>query len=113
MNKGQFYKIQPFSEIRNCAILDSIMVYLIAKIIHWVFLTYTILLFARILGSWVPKLAQHRLMRFVRFYTDPYLNIFRRLIPPIGGTLDLSPMIGFFALNVIEKILMGFLGRIA
>lgn len=86
------------------------MIYIIAKIIHWVFLTYTILLFARILGSWIPKMAHHKMMRFVRFYTDPYLNIFRRLIPPIGGVLDLSPMLGFFALSILERVVMGILG---
>jgi len=86
------------------------MVYILAKVVHWVFLTYTILLFAHILGSWIPKLAHHKLMRFVHFYTDPYLNVFRRLIPPIGGVLDLSPMLGFFALSILERIVMGILG---
>mmetsp|Transcript_19298 Transcript_19298/g.33315 ORF Transcript_19298/g.33315 Transcript_19298/m.33315 type:complete len:209 (-) Transcript_19298:538-1164(-) len=31
--------------------------------------------------------------------TDPYLNLFRGIIPPIGGTLDLSPILAFVALN--------------
>ena len=82
------------------------MFIILYKIIHWVFLVYTIMLFARIFGSWFPRFAQHKLMRFVRFYTDPYLNIFRRLIPPIGGALDLSPILGFFVLNILEKILI-------
>ncbi|NGX37530.1 MAG: hypothetical protein K1000chlam2_00686 [Chlamydiae bacterium] len=88
------------------------MVYLIGKIIHGAFLTYTIFLFVRIVGSWFPKLSQHRAMRFVHFYTDPYLNIFRRLIPPIGGTLDLSPILGFFALEILERMIMGFLSAV-
>ena len=88
------------------------MVYSIGKIIHWVFLMYTGFLFVRIVGSWFPKFSQHRAMRFVRFYTDPYLNIFRRLIPPIGGSLDLSPILGFFALEILERIIMGFLSAI-
>jgi len=83
------------------------MVILIARIVHWVFFVFTLLLLARVLGSWIPALAQHRLMRFVRFYTDPYLNIFRRFIPPIGGVMDLSPMVGFFALGILERIVMG------
>jgi YggT family protein len=85
------------------------MVIYLAKVIHWIFLIYTILLILRILGSWVPRLAYHRAMQFVRFYTEPYLGLFRRLIPPIGGTLDLSPIIAFFALSIIERVVMSFL----
>lgn len=32
--------------------------------------------------------------------TDPYLGLFRGIIPPIGGTLDLSPILAFVVLNV-------------
>ena len=31
---------------------------------------------------------------------DPYLNLFRGIIPPIGGTLDLSPILAFVVLDV-------------
>jgi len=79
---------------------------LVVKIVHWIFFAYTIMLLARIVSSWVPKLAYHPAMRFVRFYTEPYLNLFRRLVPPIGGGLDLSPMLGFFALNILERVVM-------
>ena len=83
--------------------------YYLTKIIHWVFLAYTLILFGRIVGSWVPRLAFHPVMRFLRFYADPYLNIFRRLIPPIGGALDLSPMLAFFALQFIERMVLRFI----
>ncbi|HSW87253.1 MAG TPA: YggT family protein [Rhabdochlamydiaceae bacterium] len=74
--------------------------------IHLIFLCYTILLFVRVVGSWFPKVAQHSFMRFVIHYTDPYLGIFRRLIPPIGGALDLSPLLGFFVLQMLEQFLL-------
>jgi len=79
------------------------------QIVHWTFLIYTILLLTRILGSWIPRLAGHPSMRYVYFYTEPYLGFFRRIIPPIGGVLDLSPMLGFFALNILERIVLGIL----
>lgn len=82
---------------------------IIAHLIHWLFLAYTLLLSIRVIGSWFPKFARHRFMYFVHFYTDPYLRVFRRLIPPIGGTLDLSPMLGFFVLQILEKILLGII----
>lgn len=81
----------------------------IATTIHLLFFCYTILLFIRVVGSWFPRIAQHSFMRFVIHYTDPYLNLFRRLIPPIGGSLDLSPLLGFIVLNLLENLLLSFL----
>lgn len=88
--------------------MDS-MIYLI-KTIHWAFLAYTLLILVRIIGSWFPRFATHPIMQFCRLYTDPYLNLFRRIIPPIGGALDLSPMLAFFALQILEKMLVRFVG---
>lgn len=88
------------------------MIYFAAKIIHWVFWLYTLFLFARVIGSWFPRFAYHPAMRFVRFYTDPYLGLFRRIIPPIGGALDLSPLLAFFALRLLEGMILGFLGAL-
>lgn len=79
------------------------MIYLI-KVIHWFFLAYTLILLARIIGSWLPKYTYHPIMRFARAISDPYLNLFRRIIPPIGGALDLSPMLAFFVLQILERM---------
>lgn len=78
--------------------------------VHLLFVTYTILLFVRIVISWFPQWHAHHLVRFVAFYTDPYLNLFRRLLPPLGGVLDISPILGFFALRIAEMILLGLIG---
>ena len=79
------------------------------KVIHLTFLTYTFLLFIRVVGSWFPAIAYSKFMRFVAFYTDPYLKLFRRIVPPIGGVLDLSPMLGFFGLQFLEFVIMKFI----
>ena len=34
---------------------------------------------------------------------DPYLNLFRGIIPPVGGTIDLSPILAFTVLNVFTN----------
>jgi len=34
-----------------------------------------------------------------RTVCDPYLNLFRGIVPPLGGTLDLSPILAFVTLN--------------
>ena len=77
---------------------------MIITIIDRLFLVYTIMLFVRILGSWLPEYQNSRFMLFISFYTDPYLNIFRRLIPPLG-MLDISPIVAFFCLSIFEAIL--------
>ena len=82
---------------------------LIKSLVSWVFQIYILLLLVRVIGSWFPSFASTKFMRFVCFYTDPYLNLFRRLIPPIGGTLDLSPMLAFFSLSLMEKFLTSLL----
>ena len=81
------------------------VVYL-AKTIQLLFTVYTLLLFVRIVGSWFPSFAYHPIMRFIAHYTDPYLNLFRRFIPPIGGVLDLSPILAYFGIVLLEKLLL-------
>lgn len=83
---------------------------MVVKIIHLLFVTYTVMLFLRVISSWFPREWQtHKFVYFLAFYTDPYLNLFRRLLPPLGGVLDLSPILAFFALRLLEMIVLGFL----
>ena len=77
--------------------------------IHLAFLTYTVLLAIRIFGSWVPQLLSYRWMHFVATVTDPYLNLFRRVLPPLGGILDISPLLAFLALQLAENLLLSLL----
>ena len=78
------------------------------EVIHLLFICYTGLLFVRVISSWFPNWHRHQLIRFIAFYTDPYLNLFRRILPPLGGTLDISPILAFFALRILEMILLSF-----
>ncbi len=81
---------------------------MILYILNILFTVYTFMLLARVLGSWFPKFAQSHLMRFIAFYTDPYLNIFRKVIPPLG-MMDISPMVAFFSLQMIQWILFSII----
>lgn len=81
-------------------------------IIYLLFQVYTIMLFVRILLSWLPQLYEYRLVQFIVFYTDPYLNIFRRFIPPLG-MIDISPIAAFFCLGLIQNITLEILRRLA
>ncbi len=73
------------------------------QIVDLLFWVYLIMLMIRILGSWIPELMGTRFMLFIAFYTDPYLNLFRRFIPPIG-MIDISPIIAFLVLGFIETL---------
>lgn len=89
--------------------LMSIFPYLI-QVLHLLFLTYTVMLFLRVISSWFPReWHYHRLVHFLAFYTDPYLNLFRRVLPPLGGVLDLSPILAFFVLRLLEMFVLGIL----
>lgn len=81
-----------------------VLIYIIDKL----FLIFTIMLFVRIFGSWVPELQRQKWMQFVAFYTDPYLNFFRKFIPPLG-MFDLSPIVAFLCLSVLQQMMKAFL----
>ena len=67
---------------------------------------YSLVLIVRVLLSWFPNLDwSNPVLTTVSSITDPYLNAFRGLIPPIGG-LDLSAILAFVALNLLQQLLL-------
>jgi len=88
----------------------------VADYVSALFLVYIVLIFLNILMSWIPRMPYNRALRatldFVKETTDPYLNLFRRFLPPIGGSgfaLDLSPMVGVIVLFVLQAIVVGLI----
>lgn len=68
---------------------------------------YAILLFAYILTSWIRLPYSPTLNRVQRFLVDvcePYLRIFRRVLPPLGP-LDLSPMVALVVLFLVGGLI--------
>ncbi len=66
---------------------------------------YTWVLIARILLTWLPSIDWYKQpFRFLAEITDPLLSVFRGIIPPLGG-MDLSPILLFVALNIVQGIL--------
>ncbi|XP_021744467.1 ylmG homolog protein 2, chloroplastic-like [Chenopodium quinoa] len=63
---------------------------------------YNTLLVVRLVLTWFPS-APPQIVSPLSTLCDPYLNIFRGLIPPIGGTLDLSPILAFLVLNAFTS----------
>ena len=72
---------------------------------------YLVLIFIRIILSWVPRMPYNRWLnagvKFVSDVTDPYLNLFRRILPPVRmgpGALDLSPIVATFVLIIVSSL---------
>ncbi len=94
----------------------------LAQYVDSLFLIYIILIFARIVLSWVitfrGSIPYNPVLRavtsFIEQVVDPYLNLFRRFLPPIGGSrmaLDLSPIIGILALVLLQGIIVGLINE--
>jgi YggT family protein len=79
------------------------------------FVVYTILILLNILISFVPRMPYHPWLRvvldFITETTDPYLNIFRSIMRPLGGpggmAIDLSPMLAILVLGIVGGIITG------
>lgn len=88
----------------------------VAKYVETLLIVYYVLIFVRILLSWIPRMPYNRwldiVLTFVRDVTDPYLNIFRRFMPPLrlgAGAIDLSPMIAVIVLLVVGQLVVGLI----
>jgi YggT family protein len=62
---------------------------------------YTFLIIGYVLLSWLPNARDSFIGQLLGKIVEPYLSIFRRFIPPIGGMLDISPFIAVLALSFI------------
>jgi YggT family protein len=82
--------------------MGSILPLLIQPLVTFIGI-YTALLFIRILLSWFPSIDWvNPPFSILSQLTDPYLNVFRNIIPPLGG-LDFSPILALLLLQVIQQ----------
>lgn len=66
---------------------------------------YSYLLITRVLLTWFPTIEwSNQPFAALSQISDPYLNLFRSIIPPLGG-MDFSPILAFLALNIVGGIL--------
>ena len=88
----------------------------VADYVNTLALVYLVLIFIRIIMSWIPRIPYNRFLagflKFVSDVTDPYLNLFRRFLPPVRlgpGALDLSPIVATFVLLIVASIVTGLI----
>jgi YggT family protein len=85
----------------------------VANFVNALFLVYMILIFCNILMSWIPRIPRSATLRplldFITESTNPYLNIFRRLIGPLGAgnmAIDISPILAIVVLLIVRTIIV-------
>jgi YggT family protein len=82
----------------------------------WAFtLVYTLTIFAYILTSWLRlpySPALNRIQRFLYDVCEPYLRLFRRILPSFGG-LDLSPMVALIVLWIVSGFVIRLIDNYA
>jgi YggT family protein len=88
----------------------------VADYVNTLALVYLVLIFIRVILSWLPRIPYNRwlagFLKFVTDVTDPYLNLFRRILPPVRvgpGALDLSPVVGIFVLLIVSNIVVNLI----
>lgn len=68
---------------------------------------YMLLIVIRVLLTWFRSVEwMNQIESFLSPVTDPYLNIFRSFIPPLGG-MDLSPILAIIVLQIVADLFVG------
>lgn len=86
----------------------------VVRIVSLICQAYQFLILIRVLLSWVNvnpygRAINHPLIDLLYRLTDPVLEPLRRLIPPIGGMLDISPIVAMILLEVVRQVIVRLL----
>ncbi|MBM6907101.1 YggT family protein [Collinsella intestinalis] len=88
-----------------------VTIYQIAQLISTLVNFYETLILVYIILTWFPLREGsfvYDVGMVLRSLCEPFLSLFRRIIPPMGG-IDFSPVIAVLALNVIARLVIGIL----
>jgi YggT family protein len=81
---------------------------IIGYLLYGLLSLYSLLIFIRIVFSWVMVSYSNRVMRFLVNATEPMLGPLRRIVPPVG-TFDISPIVAFIILWLFQGAVAGTL----
>ena len=65
---------------------------------------YRFILLVHILSSWIPQLRHSMVGQVLAQLSEPYLGLFRGIIPPLAG-MDFSPILAFIVLHLVQRAL--------
>jgi len=83
--------------------------YFIYKLLDLLFQGLYIALMLRILLSWFPHDPYHPIVNALYRITNPILEPFQNIVPPMRFGIDFSPIFAFFALSIVRKFLFQIL----
>ena len=89
----------------------------VADYVEAAFLVYAILILLNILIGWMPRIPFYSrwfraVLDFITETTDPYLNLFRRVVPSVGSggfALNFAPVVALIVLFVVEAVVVGLI----
>ena len=98
--------VAPLFTLAAVTMVDRKMIQLVTQSVASFIKLYLLLLFVRVLLTWFPNVNWMRQpWTMLRQVTDPYLNLFRNLIPPVMGQIDFTPILGFMVLQFLARVL--------
>ncbi len=78
----------------------------VVEILSMALQIYSYVLLARALLSWIPNLDPYNpIVQFLFQITEPVLDPIRKLIPPLGGMIDISIIVAFFGIMILQFLL--------
>ena len=78
----------------------------VVEILSMVLQIYSYVLLARALLSWIPTLDPYNPIVQILFrIPEPVLDPIRKLIPPLGGMIDISIIVAFFGIMILQFLL--------
>jgi YggT family protein len=88
----------------------------IASYVNALFEVYILLIFIYILTSWMfsfgVRMPYNRfaeaIVNFLRDVCEPYLRLFRRIIPPLG-MIDITPIIAIAVLYILDRVVVNLI----
>lgn len=80
------------------------------ELIDYLKTVYYFMIIAYVFMSWVPNVRESFVGIWLGKLVEPYLSPFRKIIPPIGGMLDISPIVALIALNFVAEGIKAIVG---
>jgi YggT family protein len=81
----------------------------LAGILNLLFTVLTVAIIARALISWIDPGFRYQISQMLVDLTEPIIGPIRRIVPPLGGMIDLSPIIALVLLQVLRRVVINAL----
>jgi YggT family protein len=79
----------------------------VAGILDLLFWVLTLAVIARALLSWFDPMMRYTVSRYLVDLTEPIIGPIRRVVPPLWGMIDLSPLVALVLLQLIRRVIVG------